>query len=69
MSSQQDGDEKLLKDRFLVSRCDLGVTSKFDYTPLKHELLYLGHIWSNPVQTRHVRQESRPDDIYKDTMI
>ena len=32
-------------------------------TPSKHELLYLRHILYNRVQTRHIRQESRPEDI------
>ena len=40
------------------------MASKFDYTPSKHEVLYLGHTWSNRVQTRHVRQEFRPDDTW-----
>ena len=53
---------------FFITRCDRGVASKFDYTPSKYEVMYLGHIWSNRVQTRHVRQESRPDDIYTEIM-
>ena len=30
---------------FFVTRCDRGVASKFDYTPSKHEVLYLRHTW------------------------
>ena len=43
MSSQEDGHENYLKDRFSVTPCDRGVASKFDYTPWKHEVLYLGN--------------------------
>ena len=68
MSSQQDGHENYLKDRYSVTPCDRGVASKFDYTPWKHEVLYLGHTRSNRLQTTHVRQESRPCDSYKEIM-
>ena len=53
MSSQQDGDINYLGIYDFITRCDRGVASKFDYTPSKHKVLYLGHIWFNRVQTRH----------------
>ena len=68
VSSQQGEDINYLKFWVFVTRNDRGVASKFDYTPSKHEVLYLRHISSNRVQTRHVRQESRPDDIYTEIM-
>ena len=64
MSSQQDGDINCLEFQLFITPCDRGVASKFDSTPSKHEVLYLKHTRSNRLQTRRVRQDSLPDDLY-----
>ena len=68
VSSQQHGHTNCLEFQLFVTPCDRGVASKFDETPWKHEVLYLRHNWSNRLQTTHVPQHSRPDDVYTQIM-